>query len=48
VVAHTKLLGPKQSDEITFKVPSEPGDYPYVCSFPAHAMAGMKGVLVVK
>jgi azurin len=48
VVAHTKLLGPKQSDEVTFTVPSEPGDYPYICSFPAHAMAGMRGVLVVK
>lgn len=48
VVAHTKLLGPKQSDEVTITVPSEPGDYPYICSFPAHAMAGMRGVLVVK
>lgn len=48
VVAHSKLLGPKQTDEISFTVPSEPGDYPYVCSFPAHAMAGMRGVLVVK
>ena len=48
VIAHSKLLGPKQTDEISFTVPSEPGDYPYVCSFPAHAMAGMRGVLVVK
>lgn len=48
VLAHTKLLGPKQSDEVTITVPSEPGDYPYICSFPAHAMAGMRGVLVVK
>ncbi len=48
VIAYSKLLGPKQTDEISFTVPSEPGDYPYVCSFPAHAMAGMRGVLVVK
>lgn len=48
VIAHTKLLGPKQSDEVTFKAPTEPGEYTYICSFPAHAMAGMKGVLVVK
>ncbi len=48
VIAHSKLLGPKQTDEISFTVPSESGDYPYVCSFPAHAMAGMRGVLVVK
>lgn len=48
VIAHTKLLGPKQSDEITFKAPAEPGEYPYICSFPAHYLAGMKGVMVVK
>jgi azurin len=48
VVAHTKLLGPKQSDEITFKAPTEPGEYPFICSFPAHFLSGMKGVMVVK
>lgn len=48
VVAHTKLLGPKQSDEITFKAPTEPGDYDFVCSFPAHYLSGMHGVLTVK
>jgi Azurin len=48
VVAHTALLGPRKSDEITFTVPSEPGEYPFLCSFPAHYQVGMKGVLVVK
>ena len=48
VIAHTKMLGPKQSDEISFKAPTEPGEYPFICSFPAHFQAGMKGVLVVK
>ena len=48
VIAHTKLLGPKQSDEITFKAPTEPGEYPFLCTFPAHFLSGMKGVLVVK
>jgi azurin len=48
VVAHTKLLGPKQSDEITFKAPTEPGEYPFLCTFPAHFLSGMKGVMVVK
>ena len=48
VIAHTKLLGPKQSDEITFKAPTEPGEYPFICSFPAHFLSGMKGVIVVK
>lgn len=48
VLAGTKLLGPGESDSITFTVPSEPGEYVYLCSFPAHFMAGMKGVIVVK
>jgi len=48
IIAHTKLLGPKQTDEISFKAPSEPGEYPFLCSFPAHFQAGMKGVIVVK
>jgi azurin len=48
VIAHTKMLGPKQTDEITFKVPSEPGEYTFVCTFPAHYVSGMTGVLVVK
>jgi azurin len=48
IIAHTKLLGPKQSDEITFKAPTEPGEYHFLCSFPAHYLSGMTGVLVVK
>jgi azurin len=46
VVAHTKILGPKQSEEVTFKVPG-PGEYPFICSFPGH-VALMKGILTVK
>lgn len=48
VIAHTKMLGPKQSDEITFKAPAEAGEYPFLCTFPAHYLSGMKGVMVVK
>ena len=47
-IAHTKLLGPKQNEEITFTAPAEAGVYPFICSFPAHFIAGMKGVMVVK
>ena len=47
VLAATKLLGPKEEDTITFTVPSEPGEYVYLCSFPAHYIVGMKGVIVV-
>ena len=46
VVAATKLMNPGQSETITFQAPSEPGDYPYLCTFPGHSTT-MKGVLKV-
>lgn len=46
IVAHTKLLGPKGKDEVTFTVPAA-GEYPFLCSFPGH-FALMKGTLTVK
>jgi azurin len=48
VIAATPLAGNGESVEITFKVPTAPGRYPYVCTFPGHFVAGMKGTLVVK
>lgn len=48
VLAHIPLLGPRKSGEVTIKVPETPGDYPFLCSFPAHFQVGMKGVLTVK
>lgn len=47
VLAATKMLGPGESDTIEFTLPATPGVYPFVCSFPAHYLAGMKGVLRV-
>lgn len=47
IVAHTKLLGGGESDTITFTAPTEPGSYPYLCTFPGH-FAMMQGVLTVK
>ena len=47
VLGHTALLGPHKSDAFTVKL-TAPGEYPFLCSFPAHAGAGMKGVVVVK
>jgi azurin len=47
VLAHTKLVDSKKSDTIEFTAPAKPGDYPFICSFPGHAMT-MKGVLTVK
>lgn len=46
ILAHTKLLGPGESDAIEFVSPTQPGDYPFVCTFPGHA-ALMRGKLIV-
>jgi len=48
VLAATKLAGPGETVDVTFKVPAKAGAYPYVCTFPGHFAAGMKGQLVVK
>ena len=47
VIASTKLLGPKERGTVTFTVPSAPGRYEFVCSFPGHFQVGMRGVLIV-
>jgi azurin len=46
MVAHTKMLGGGESEEITFTAPAA-GDYPFICSFPGH-FAIMQGVMTVK
>jgi len=48
IIAHIDLQGPRKSGEVTFKAPASPGDYPYLCTFPAHYQVGMKGFLTVK
>lgn len=46
IVAHTKLLGPGESDEIIFKF-DEVGAYTFVCSFPGH-WGTMHGTIIVE
>ena len=41
ILAYTKLLGPKESDQIKFKI-EKAGDYDFLCTFPGHA-ATMNG-----
>jgi azurin len=48
VLASTKLLGPGETDTVTFTAPYVPADYDFVCSFPGHAAQGMKGVMTVR
>ena len=47
VIAHTTLAGAGETVEVTFKVPAA-GTYTYLCTFPGHFQAGMRGTLTVK
>lgn len=46
IIAHTKLLGPGESDTITFTIP-EAGEYEFTCSFPGH-WGTMNGKIIVE
>ena len=47
ILAASKLLAPNESQNLTFKAPSKPGRYPYVCTFPGHWRV-MRGELIVE
>jgi putative heme-binding domain-containing protein len=46
VLQATRLLSPGQVERLLINAPSEPGDYPYVCTFPGH-WTRMNGVMHV-
>lgn len=46
VLFHTRLLGPNQSETIYFVAPNQPGEYPYLCTFPGHYQV-MQGKMIV-
>ena len=47
ILKATKLLQAGETERLIINVPSEPGDYPYVCTFPGHwrTMAGVMHVV---
>jgi azurin len=47
VLVHTRIIEPANSTTIHFDAPKEPGDYPYLCTFPGHATI-MRGVMKVE
>ena len=47
VLFHTKLIQPTQKEVLEFDAPSEPGLYPYLCTFPGHGML-MNGIMTVE
>ena len=48
VLATTGLAAGGETTEVTFTAPETPGEYDYVCTFPGHFSAGMRGKLVVQ
>ncbi len=46
VLQHSRMLNPHEKDEISFTAPAKPGIYPYVCTFPGHALT-MRGEMKV-
>ena len=47
VLHHVPVINPGTEHILHFIAPTEPGDYPYICTFPGHWMA-MNGILRVK
>ena len=47
ILVSSKLLSPNESQEIEFQAPDQPGEYPYLCTFPGHWRM-MQGILTVK
>lgn len=46
VLYHTSLLQPGKKETIYFKAPTQPGSYPFVCTYPGHYLV-MRGILKV-
>jgi len=47
VLAYTDIVPPGDEFAITIRVPSEPGRYPYLCTFPGHWPV-MNGEMIVE
>lgn len=46
IIAHTDMIDGQTSADLEFEVPSETGDYEFVCTFPGHALI-MRGILKI-
>ena len=47
VLGASGLAGPGESVEVTVKIPAA-GSYPFICAFPGHFAAGMRGTITAK
>ncbi len=48
VLAKTGLAAGGETTEVTFTAPEETGEYEFICTFPGHFSAGMRGILTVE
>lgn len=47
LIAHTDMVGGGETSTVRFTAPETPGEYPYLCTFPAH-FATMNGIMTVR
>ncbi|MBD3628537.1 PVC-type heme-binding CxxCH protein [Cyclobacterium sp.] len=47
VLAATPLVNPETSESLVFTAPTEPGEYPYLCTVPGHWRI-MNGIMIVE
>ncbi len=47
ILFYTPMAAPGDTVEVTFEAPTEPGKYPYLCSFPGHYVL-MRGIMIVE
>lgn len=47
VLFATKMIGPQELYILTFTAPTQPGNYPFACTFPGHWRM-MNGIMVVE
>lgn len=48
VIAETGLVPGGETKSVTFTAPDKPGEYDFLCTFPGHFAAGMRGVLTIE
>lgn len=47
VIAYTAMIGGGETATVEFQAPEEPGEYPFLCSFPGH-FSQMNGIMEVE
>jgi azurin len=46
IIAASDLIGPGESTDLVVNIPTAPGEYPFICTFPGHYQV-MQGKIVV-